>query len=139
MHQPPAASFSFDRDSVPWGFPVFVRFVGGAVGSVFGAGQPEIWTWVVLAVAFGVVLLSVVRAWRNAPVGQLVWDGATWSCSAWPDEAIKKAFIAVDLQSSVLVGVVMGGRLTTRWVWLAGFSDARRWHGMRCALVASSQ
>lgn len=99
------------------------------------------WVWpmaAVLACALGTAL-----QWRQAPRGQLRWDGERWQWSARPEAAVTQLHCVVDLQRRMLlrlccgqVGPFGGGCI---WLWLESDGMGPRWLALRRAILANAK
>lgn len=83
-------------------------------------------------------VLAFARAWRqhrDAPVGQLAWDGVTWWWEpSGADRTEGQVTPCLDLQAVVLVHFVNGaGR--GAWLWLERGAAPVFWGRLRCALM----
>ena len=85
-----------------------------------------------LTLLCGLVALGL---WRRTPVGDLVWDGATWR---WETQGIRYTGdlrVQVDLQFSMLLHF-SGGAGAWRWIWLDRSDAIPRWTALRRAVYA---
>lgn len=102
--------------------------------------------WLLTLAAALVWWVWALRAWWQAPTGQLHWDALACGLQSteagawfWLDSAglapqpVLGVEQALDLQQVVLLRL-RSGALVPRWVWLQQPSDPVRWLDMRRAL-----
>jgi len=125
------------------------RRVARALCLLSATGAVVIATWLLrqhasaAQIGFGSLLwvgcgFAAWRWWRDAPSGEIVWDGVQWCLSLdGQDEAPCPApRICGDLQSCAWVRLGGEGG-AARWLWLARDGDPARWLDLRRALFAS--
>jgi hypothetical protein len=79
------------------------------------------------------------RAWRNAPVGTLHWDGTHWHWADSVDYSVQRVSVTIDLQRWMLVRLE---RVSARpiWLWLErGAEPYGTWTALRRALVYAAR
>ncbi len=137
MHRPPAVSWDVRparwqrRLTTALALCAALAWAGFSVRQGWGAASP-----VLLLVLVVSVLLSI-RAGRNAPVGQLRWDGEQWHWSGADDGAVRSITCVWDLQVLLLLKIHFEPG-AQQWLWLEAGAEPARWRAMRRALVAAT-
>jgi hypothetical protein len=98
--------------------------------------------WGVTSVALLLVLLAAVllaaMAQRNAPKGQLRWDGEHWYWATAQDLTVLTMVRVVDFQLMMLLQVTLDNG-QRHWFWLDADSKSSHWIALRRAIVATTK
>jgi hypothetical protein len=92
-----------------------------------------------LMTAASVSTIGAVVGWRNSPIGRLHWDGTQWFWTGAETvllHPIKQVFIAIDLQSLVLVQL-RSETAGSRWIFMQAGVNRAQWLALRRALVSA--
>jgi hypothetical protein len=97
--------------------------------------------WGVTSFALLLVLLAAVllaaMAQRNAPIGQLRWDGEQWYWIADQDFTVRTMVCLLDFQLTLLLQVTFDNR-QRHWFWIETDSKPFQWNALRRAIVATT-
>jgi hypothetical protein len=141
MFGPPSVSFKVDRSW--WQTAVGTIFGGfGAVTTLGMALSPHHFSlWAVASAGFAwtASVWMFYRAWRDAPVGTLQWDGAHWHWADGVDYSVTTINVAMDLQRWVLIRLERASASPV-WLWLEqGTEESGNWIALRRALVYATR
>jgi hypothetical protein len=136
MHNAPSVTFPVERP----------RFAGLAAGGVWLAGAAATLLWILQADAAGwrqalaVAALALAGvwalwAWLATPVGELRWDGTSWTGPAGSSADMLE--VALDLQRVLLVRMAPGGR--AQWLWLERSRCPHAWMELRRAVYSRAR
>ena len=136
MHSAPSVSFPVGRSRSAARILLVVWVLGACCAGITGRLLDGV-GW-----RLGVLLASTVLAgawaawaqWRQ-PVGRLQFDGQSWSLNGTPPIPAARLLPALDLQSLLLVRLVVADR-HSHWLWLERRSDPQRWLALRRAVYS---
>lgn len=141
MIGPPSLSFKVGRSR--WQTATGCLLVGlGAFTTLAMGVSPNHFSPLSVAsavVAWGVFGWVFYRAWRDAPIGTLHWDGTHWHWADSVDYSVQSINVTMDLQRWVLVRLE---RVTARpmWLWLERDNVSHgTWAALRRALVYAAR
>ena len=141
MNGPPSLSFNVGRSR--WQAATGSLLVGLGAMTTLGVVLSS-QHFSILAAASSVLTLACsggvfYRAWRDAPVGTLYWDGTHWHWADSMDYSVQSVGVAMDLQRRVLVRLE---RVSARPMWLRleqGAALPSAWIALRRALVYAAR
>lgn len=138
MHRPPAVAWNviFSR----WQKYLVTSLVlfAGLAWAVFTVGQGWGVTSLALLLALLVAVLLSAMAQRNAPIGQLRWDGEHWYWIADQDLTVRNMVLVMDFQLMMLLQVTFD-KGQRHWFWLDADSKPSHWIALRRAIVSTTQ
>ncbi len=125
------------------------HFHAGLLLGLWLTGSMALLWWVCSAVvpAYGVAVAGVLvlclgmaalRAWIQAPEGQLAWDGEVWrwqSAGYQAGEATYRLTVGADFQRVLLLRLENSARASL-WVWAGAASFPERWLDLRRAVYS---
>lgn len=139
MHNAPPVAYPLGRS----------HFQGAALVGLWLAGLLVTVGWWLAAPAFdwrhGIAMAAVVAVgtaawlrWRNAPIGQLRWDGQVWlwESAAYPSGMPVRALsVALDLQRTLLLRLDNHDHASL-WLWAHRAALPERWLDLRRAVYS---
>lgn len=137
----PATSFPLRRSPRLGGVLIVLHGVSLMVLAAWllrGAGPERTWAWPTLLFWFLAATLTA-RFWLHQPVGELVWDGASWHLqrhAGTPAEQALGSAVAVqlDLQRQMLLAFV--GARPAVWLYVEQQHGPARWSDLRRAVYS---
>lgn len=136
MHSAPSVSFPVGRSRYA-GLILLAVWAAGACCAGIGShllGGLGWRTAVLLASTLLAGALAARAHWRQ-PAGKLQFDGQYWSLAGTHPIPAARLLPALDLQSLLLVRLVVAGR-RSQWLWLERRSDPPRWLALRRAVYS---
>ncbi|RZI77875.1 MAG: hypothetical protein EOP80_03150 [Variovorax sp.] len=136
MHSAPSVSFPVGR-SRSAGRILLALWVTGACCAVISACLLNGVGWRTAVLLASTLLAAALagRAFWRQPTGRLHFDGQNWSLTGTYPAPAARLVPALDLQSLLLVRLVMANR-RSRWLWLERRSDPPRWLALRRAVYS---
>ena len=134
MHNAPAVSYPVGRSRFQVLFLSIISVLGmsAAVTWIVQAQTPD---WRQGLMLSGAVLtgFGAVWHWRHAPIGQLSWEGSSWSWAASGHTEPVQLAVVVDLQMAILLMLRPNGA-KVRWLWVQRDASPVRWLPLRRAV-----
>jgi hypothetical protein len=141
MIGPPSLSFKVGRSRWQTTAGYLLIGLGALTMLAMGFSPHHFSPWAVASATFawGVSGWVFYRAWRDAPVGTLHWDGTHWHWADGGDYSVLSVGVTVDLQRWVMVRLERVSACPM-WLWLErGDVSHSAWTALRRALVYAAR
>ena len=134
MHNAPAVSYPVGRSRFQVIFLSSLSVLGWCAAVIWMV-QAQNTDWRQGLMLSGAVLtgLGAVWQWRHAPIGQLSWEGGSWSWAAFGNTESVQLAVVVDLQMAMVLILRTNGT-KDRWLWVQRDASPARWLALRRAV-----
>ena len=100
--------------------------------------QQSGWRILVMLICSAVAGGAAYRGWKNAPIGQIAWDGQLWrweSVGYQTGIAAQKLSVLADFQSLMLLRIENQAHASL-WLWMERAAMPERWLDLRRAVYS---
>ena len=142
LHSAPAVSYPLGR-SRALAYLLFAAWLVAALVTAlwWQAARQLDWRLVLGLTSLVGAGWALYAGWRDAPIGQLVWDGQLWrweSRSYQGGAALQAPTVMLDLQRVMLLRLQNQARASW-WLWAQRSSAPARWLDLRRAVYSRRQ